>query len=66
VKPLYLSGYGIAMSVDSGRLVVRDGRDLRKEPIQTVLKPGDDGDIHWPPQGLSEVETNRALLFVIS
>jgi CRISPR-associated protein Cas1 len=45
MKILFLSGYGIDLSVDSGRLVVKDGRDLKKEPIEIVLKPkGDEYD----------------------
>jgi len=45
MKILFLSGYGIDLSVDSGRLIIRDGRDLNKEPTQTVLKPkGDEYD----------------------
>ncbi len=45
MKILFLSGYGIDLSVDSGRLVVKDGRDLRKEPSKIVLKPkGDEYD----------------------
>lgn len=38
MKTLFLSGYGIELSVDSGRLVIKDGRDLRKEPTMTALK----------------------------
>ena len=30
MKILFLSGYGIDLSVDSGRLVIKDGRDLEK------------------------------------
>ena len=45
MKILFLSGYGIDLSVDSGRLVIKDGQDLKKEPSEVVLKPkGDDFD----------------------
>jgi CRISPR-associated protein Cas1 len=45
MKILFLSGYGIDPSVDSGRLEIKDGRDLNKEPKEIVLKPkGDDYD----------------------
>jgi CRISP-associated protein Cas1 len=32
MKTLFLSGYGIDIHVDSGRLIVKDGRDIEKEP----------------------------------
>jgi len=31
MKILFLSGYGIDLIVDIGRLVIKDGRDLEKE-----------------------------------
>jgi len=46
VKILFLSGYGIDLSADSGRLVIKDGRALNKEPSEIVLKPkGDDLEV---------------------
>jgi NADPH-dependent glutamate synthase beta subunit-like oxidoreductase len=33
---LLLSSYGIELSVDSGRFIVKDGRDLWKEPTEMV------------------------------
>ena len=38
MKILFLSGYGIDLSVNSGRLVIKDGRDLEKEPREIILK----------------------------
>lgn len=35
---MFLSGYGIDLHVDSGRLVVTDGRDYSKEPITQEFK----------------------------
>lgn len=42
MKTLFLSGYGINLSVDGGRLVVRNGRDLDREPKEVVLRPKSD------------------------
>jgi CRISP-associated protein Cas1 len=39
MKTLLLSGYGISLSVDSGCLHVRDGRDQNKEPLEYVFRP---------------------------
>ena len=39
MRTLLLSGYGIGLSVDSGRLHVRDGSDYKKEPKEYVFKP---------------------------
>ena len=45
MKILFLSGNGMDLSVESGRLIVKDGRNQKKEPTTTVLKPkGDDYD----------------------
>ena len=45
MKKMFLSGYGIDLHVDSDRLIIKDGRDLEKEPTETVLTPkGDDFD----------------------
>ncbi len=38
MKTIFLSGYGIDLHVDSGRLVVTDGRDYSKEPITKEFK----------------------------
>jgi CRISPR-associated protein Cas1 len=38
MKTLFLSGYGIDLHVDSGRLIVRDGRDNSKEPTTYEFK----------------------------
>ena len=42
MKILFLSGYGIDLRVDGGRLIVKDGRDLNKEPRETMIKPKSD------------------------
>ncbi len=38
MKTLFLSGYGIDLHIDNGRLVVTDGRDYSKEPITQEFK----------------------------
>jgi hypothetical protein len=37
MRTLLLSGYGISLSVDSGCLHVRNGRDYEKEPVEDVM-----------------------------
>jgi len=39
MRTLLLSGYGISLSVDSGCLHVKDGRDYEKEPVEHVFRP---------------------------
>ena len=39
MKTLTLSGYNIHLGVDDGKLIIKDGRDLDKEPIQYTYKP---------------------------
>ncbi len=39
MKTLLLSGYGISISVDSGYLHVKNGRDHNKEPQEYIFKP---------------------------
>ena len=38
MKTLFLSGHGIDLHVDSGRLLVRDGRDYSKKPTAYEFK----------------------------
>lgn len=45
MKILFLSGYGIDLSVENGRLHIKDGQGHKKESREIILKPkGDEYD----------------------